>query len=260
MAQTVLITGASSGIGYEFANIFAAQGYSLVLVARSEGELRELSQRLSQQAVEVTVLPFDLSQPEAPQQLFEQTKAQGLQIDILINNAGIGDYGPFIESDWPKQNTMLQLNMAALTHLCHLFLPEMVARRSGKVLNVSSLAAFQPGPFMAVYYATKAYVLSFTEAINSELKGSGVMATALCPGPTQSKFQARANLTEIDFFQSNQLPTAAEVAQFGYEALMRQDTVAVHGWTNKLLATLPRLLPRQVITSAVRRMQAPSQA
>ncbi|MEO0539707.1 MAG: SDR family oxidoreductase [Cyanobacteria bacterium P01_A01_bin.105] len=258
MAQTALITGASGGIGYELAKVFAQHQYDVILVARSTDKLLQIQTELSQQyGVQATALTHDLSDHAAPQRLFDQLKAQHRQIDVLVNNAGFGDNGAFATSDWEKQNSMLQLNIVALTHLTRLFLPSLIEQGRGQVMNVASTAAFQPGPYMAVYYASKAYVLSFTEAISHELQGTGVSAIALCPGPTRSDFQDRANLNDVEFFDASKIPAAAEVAQFGYDALQRDQTVAVHGAVNQLLAFSNRIMPRQAIVKFIGDLQKP---
>ncbi len=254
MTQTALITGASSGIGYELAKLFAADQYNLVLVARSEQKLNELKAQIhASHSAQVMVLPMDLSVPTAPQDLFNAVAQQGMSIDVLVNNAGFGDYGFFVDSNWDRQAQMLQLNIVTLTHLTRLFLPGMVQRKSGRILNLASTASFQPGPLMSVYFATKAYVLSFTEAIANELIGTGVTATALCPGPTESGFQSAASVDDSKMF-NHTLPTSAEVAQFGYRALHQGKTVVVHGAKNSLLAFLGRFVPRNVLTASVRSM------
>lgn len=257
--QTVLITGASGGIGYELARLFAADGYHLVLVARNETKLAALKQRLEEtDSSQVTVLIHDLSQPHVAQSIYDTLTAQQVQVDVLVNNAGFGSYGLFVDSNWEKQHDMLELNVVALTHLTRLFLPNMVKRGQGKILNVASTASFQPGPLMSVYFATKAYVLSFTEAIANELKGTGVTATALCPGPTESGFQAAADLSESNLVKGRALPTSEEVARFGYEALNQGNVVAIHGLKNRLTALLVRFLPRNTVTSMVRSAQESS--
>ncbi len=261
MAKTALITGASGGIGYELAKVFAMHAYDLVLVARSTDQLQRLRSELIQaHQAQVHIISCDLSLPESPLVLFEQVQQEGLTVDVLVNNAGFGDYGPFADCDWSKHSALLQLNMVTLTHLTRLFLPVMLERGSGKVLNVASTAAFQPGPFMAAYYASKAYVMSFTEALAHEIDGTGVSATVLCPGPTRgTNFQARAELGEVDFFKQLKLPNAADVAQFGYAALERNQVVAVHGLFNRLLVFTNRLMPRRAITNAVGQLQAPKE-
>ena len=259
MAKTALITGASGGIGYELAKVFAANNHDLILVARSIDKLQHIQDELTQTySLQVHVMGCDLSQPDTPKGLFEWVQQQHLTVDVLVNNAGFGDYGPFANCDWDKQRALMQLNMVSLTQLTRLCLPQMLERGYGKILNVASTAAFQPGPFMATYYASKSYVMSFTEALAHEVKGTGVTATVLCPGPTGgTDFQTRAKLGDVEFFKKFKLPTAAEVAQFGYDALERHQVVAVHGLFNQLLVFTNRLMPRQLVTNAVGQLQAP---
>jgi short-subunit dehydrogenase len=253
--QTALITGASSGIGYEFAQLFAKNGHDLILVARGEAKLRELAQSLaSQYNIKATVLPKDLAHPNAPVEIFADLQQQGIEVDILVNNAGFASYGLFHELETAKELEMIQVNVLALTHLARLFLPGMVTRRTGRILNVASTAAFQPGPLMAVYYATKAFVLSFSEAIANELEGTGVTVTALCPGPTASGFQTRAAMQDSKLVQSG-LMTTTDVVQQGYSALMQGQTVVIPGWSNKIGALATRFVPRQMTARLVRRMQ-----
>ncbi|KUG08618.1 SDR family NAD(P)-dependent oxidoreductase [Solirubrum puertoriconensis] len=253
--KTALITGASSGIGLELARIFAREKHRVVLVARNRKALEQLQQELQQQhGIEALVLPADLGQREAPQQLFEELQRRGIAVDYLINNAGFGDFGFFAETEWTKEEQMLDVNIRTLTHLTKLFLPGMVQRRSGRIMQLASTAAFQPGPLMAVYYATKAYVLSFSEAIANELQGTGVTVTALCPGPTASGFQDAAALNDSKLVKGKKLPTSAEVAEYGYRAFMQGETVAVHGLMNSLMAQSVRFAPRRMVTALVRRM------
>ena len=252
--QTALITGASSGIGYEFAKIFAREGYNLVLVARSEAALQKLADELTQKYnTIVKVIAKDLSQPDAPQAVVDQIT--DLNIDVLVNNAGFADYGLFAESDLPKQLEMMQLNIVTLTHLTRLLLPPMLQRKSGKILNVASTAAFQPGPLMSVYYATKAYVLSFSEALANEVKAGGVTVTALCPGATESGFQQRAAMEDSKLIKGRKMPTSAQVAQAGYKALMQGKTVFVPGFSNNVLILAVKLLPRRIVPGLVRNAQ-----
>jgi short-subunit dehydrogenase len=255
MKYAALITGASSGIGYELAKILAREGYDVVLVARRQDKLTALQQSLeAQYAIEARTIVADLTEPDAPQQVFDTIMQWQWAIAVLVNNAGFGDHGLFLKSDWSRQQHMIQLNILALTHLTHLFLPGMVSRSQGQILNVASTAAFQPGPLMSVYFASKAYVLSFTEAIANELKGTGVTATTLCPGPTQSEFATAAGLQAIGVEGQN-LPTSAEVAEFGYRAMQTGQTVVVHGLRNRVLAFLVRFLPRNTMTQLVRQVQ-----
>src|SRR4028118_836546 len=190
---TALVTGASGGIGLELARVFAQNGYDLVITARSKERLHALSNELqAKHQVSVRVLVADLAEPKAPQQIFDELQRDGVTVDVLVNNAGFAAYGPFLQTALDAELQLLQVNVTALTHLTKLFLPQMLQRQRGKILNVASTAAFQPGPLMAVYYASKAYVLSFSQAVGEELRGSGVSVSCLCPGPTTSGFQERA--------------------------------------------------------------------
>ncbi len=254
MTQTVLITGASSGIGLELARLFARDRYDLVLVARSEGKLRELGSELERaHGVKTTVIAADLSKPGAPRQVVEALG--GRPIDALVNNAGFGVSGAFAETDGEKELEMIEVNIAALTHLTKLLLPPMVARKSGKIMNVASTAAFQPGPLMAVYYATKAYVLSFSEAIAEELRDSGVTVTALCPGPTSTGFAGAAGAEDTRLFRTRKAMSSADVARIGYEAMKKGKRVVVAGFMNRVMAESVRISPRRIVTKVVRRLQ-----
>ena len=250
-----LITGASSGIGYEFAHIFAREKYNLILVARSQEKLLELQKELEKTyGVTVRSIVSDLAAPEAAEHIFDQVKSLNVSIDILVNNAGFGLFGEFAKTDWAREEEMIQVNILSLTRLAKFFIPEMIEKKRGKILNVASTAAFFPGPLMAVYYATKAYVLSFSEALNSELEGTGVKVSALCPGPTASHFQQTAAADGVRTFAGS-LPTAREVAEFGFKALMAGKSVAIHGMKNKLLIWFSRFLPRKTLVSQVKKIQ-----
>jgi short-subunit dehydrogenase len=256
---TALITGASSGIGLEFAKIFAAAKNNLVLVARSGGRLLQLGDELQKEHdISVRVIGADLSKMAEVQKVYDTCKAYDIEVDYLVNNAGFGDFGFFIESDWNKTEQMLDLNIKSLTKMCHLFIPDMVQRKSGKVLNVASTAAFQPGPTMAVYYASKSYVLFLSEAIYNELQGTGVHITCLCPGATESGFQSASNLQESAMVKGKKLPTAKEVAAFGYKAMMKNKLTVIHGMKNFILANSIRFTPRKMVLSIVRKMQGPA--
>lgn len=253
---TALITGASSGIGLELAKLFAADGHHLVLVARSEGKLQELATQLQQQYnISVHILAKDLSDYHTAQAIFDWCNSKGIAVDFLVNNAGFGDFGFFVESDWDKQEQMINLNITVLTYLTRLFLPGMVQRKSGKVLNVASTAAFQPGPTMSVYYATKAYVLHFSEAIANELSGSGVTVTALCPGAFESGFQAAAAMEESKLVKGKKLPTSLEIASYAYRQMQKGARVAIPGLMNKIMANSIRFTPRGLVLKIVRAMQ-----
>jgi uncharacterized protein len=257
--QTALITGASGGIGLELAREFAKDGYNLVLVARSKDKLEQIAQDFQKQYnITATVLAKDLSKPSAPDELYNELKTLGIQIDALVNNAGFGTYGKFVETPLDKELQAMQLNMVTLTHLSKLFSKDMVARKNGKILNIASTASFQPGPLMAVYYATKAYVLSFSEALANELEGTGVTVTVLCPGPTESGFQERAAMQDSKLVQKSgmmRMMTSEEVAAQGYQATKRGQVVVIPGFANQMGTLLPRFLPRKAVTGIIRSMQ-----
>ncbi len=254
--KTALITGASSGIGYELAIIHASKGDNLVLVARNISKLNQLKTELEKQyKVTVNVIEKDLSKANASKELFYETQRKNIQIDYLVNNAGFGDFGMFYETDWKKEEQMINLNITCLTQLTKLYLQEMVKRKSGKIMNVASTAAFQSGPTMAVYYATKAYVLSFSEAIDNEVRDKGITVTALCPGATESGFQAAAAMEESALVKGKKLPTSKEVAEYGYKAMMSGKTVAIHGTMNYIMANSIRFLPRKLVVKITRQIQ-----
>jgi short-subunit dehydrogenase len=253
MKQTALITGASGGIGYELALILAQNNFNLVLVARSIQKLEEMKVQLEQKhGIKCIVIEADLSTLEDARMVVKTTMEMKLDIDILINNAGFGDFGLFTQTDWDKELQMINLNMTALTYLTKEYAKSMSVRKRGKIMNVASTAAFLPGPLMAVYYATKAYVLSLSEALANELKDSGITVTALCPGPTASGFQATADITDSKLVKGKKLPTSKEVAEYGYSAMMSGKTVAIHGWINKLQVFSGRFMPRSIVPAIVR--------
>ncbi len=253
MKKTALITGASSGLGTEFARIHASKGGNLVLVARSKDKMEALKAELQNEYnVSVYVIAKDLSEQSAPKAIFDELTDKKIRIDYLINNAGFGDFGDFVESDWEKQLQMINLNITALTYLTRLFLPAMVANKYGRILNVASTAAFQPGPTMSVYFATKAFVLSFSEAIANELDGTGVRVTALCPGATETGFKDAASLDSSNLFKGNGIASAKEVAEFGYKSMKSGKTVVVHGFMNSLMAQSVRFAPRKMVVAIAR--------
>lgn len=254
--QTALITGASGGIGYELAKLFARDGYDLVLVARTKEMLLDAARELERKfGTSCRVMARDLTLASAPQEIANELKAESIQIDVLVNNAGYGGSGPFWQTSLERELRMIQLNIASLTHLTKLLLPGMLERRQGKILNVASTAAFQPGPLMAVYYATKAYVLSFSEAIANELKGTGVTATALCPGPTRTGFQETAGIQQTRLIHSGIIMDAQQVARIGYRGLLQGKTVVIPGFWNKIGVLLIRLAPRDAAVSFIRFVQ-----
>lgn len=254
-----LVTGASGGIGEEIARELAARGHDLVLVARTLSRLEALGERLRvQYGVRAHALSQDLSDPAAPATLVKELAARGLEVDVLVNNAGFASYGEFHTLDLGHELRMLQVNVTALTELTHRLLPGMVARGRGRIMNVASTAAFLPGPLMAVYYATKAYVLSFSEAIGEELRGTGVTVTVLCPGPTETGFQDRAGMQDSRLVQGRKIMDARTVARQGVTALLRGQGVVVTGRANQLQALTPRFLPRRLVPGLVKRAQARS--
>jgi uncharacterized protein len=253
--ETVLITGASSGIGLELARLFAADKSNLVLVARSQDKLDTLAKELMRDnGVEVLVLPKDLSDPSAPQAIFDQLTAQNITVDVVVNNAGFGSVGSVADLPLDRQLKMIQVNIAALTHLTRLFLPGMIERRRGGVLNLGSTAGFQSGPYGAVYYATKAFVLSFTEALAEELLGSGVKATCLAPGPTKTGFGADSGMEKSNIFKLGTMK-ARTVAQIGYRGFRRGKVIVIPGLKNRIGASSVRFAPRIAVRKIVRWLQ-----
>jgi uncharacterized protein len=250
MKKTALITGASSGLGYEFVKLFANDGYNLVLVARNEKKLNEIKQAFKN--IDVTVIKKDLSSPNAAKEVYEWLKTKEISIDVLVNNAGFGLLGSFDELTVEKQTEMINLNISTLTQLTHYFLPEMKRNGSGKILNVASLAAFLPVPMMAVYAATKAYVLSFSEALNEELSGTNVTVTALCPGATKTNFGTVANAAETKVFKDAM--DAEVVAKQAYKALLSGKSTVITGGLNKASALGVKFIPRKTIPKLTKRM------
>ena len=256
MKKTALITGASGGLGLSFVHLFAADGYDLVLVARSEDKLNKIKDKIeSKYGVRAVVVAKDLCLENAPREVFEATKEQGMVVDVLVNNAGFGDFGEFVKSDFHKQANMVNLNITALMHLCHLYLPDMIAKGSGNILNVDSIAAFQPGPLMSVYYATKAFVLSFSQALTRELKGTGVKVTALCPGPIKTGFDTSAELGESGLFKNLKVWSPDVVAKFGYKNMKKGKSICVCGFLNKIIVFANRFAPRSLVRNMVYNLQ-----
>jgi uncharacterized protein len=250
--MTVLITGASGGIGYELAKLFARDHHNLVLVARSADKLAQIATELQAHGITVKTIALDLAASPAPKFLFDQLQREGVAVDILINNAGFGVFGEFAQMPEEEILGQIQLNITALTALTRLFLPAMVQRRSGRIMNVASTAAFQPGPLMAVYYATKAYVLSFSEAIANELHHSGVTVTCFCPGATHTDFAKRAGMENSRLFKQLGAMTAKKVALDGYRAVMEGRTLAISGLHNWVVAQSSRFVPRKMVTAVSR--------
>jgi len=250
---TALVTGGSGGIGLEIAKSLARRGFDLVLAARKRDTLEAAAGQIEgKYDVNVHVFAADLRRREAPEAIFDFLYNENIAIDVLVNNAGFGLGGEFAETEVARELEMIQVNIAALTHLTKLFLPAMIKRRSGRILNLASTAAFQPGPGMAVYYATKAYVLSFSEALAEELRNSGVSVTALCPGPTRSDFATTAEVGNSRLFTIFGMADAADVAEYGVSAMLHGRRVAIPGIKNKIIAQANRFAPRSITTKVAR--------
>ncbi len=256
MATSVaLVTGASSGLGEQFARLFAKDGHPVVLVARSKARLEHLAEELERlHKVKAYVVPMDLTQPSAPKAIEEQVSALGLEVDWLVNNAGFGSNGPFLDLDRDNEVGMVQVNCAALLELSHRFGRGMRERKRGRILNIASTAGFQPGPFMATYYATKAFVVSFSEGLAHELQGTGVTVTCYCPGATLTEFGARSGNQDSMLFKQPGVPSAAEVAHRAYDAMMQGEVLAVHGPMNWLGVEAVRFTPRRWIRGITARL------
>ena len=257
--RTALITGASGGLGFEFAKLLASECSKIVLVARNEARLKAITLKLESICrAPITAIVKDLARPGAADEILADLNQRNISVDILINSAGFGGFGAFIEREWHDESAMIAVNITALTQMTKLFVKGMVERKSGRILNIASTAAFQPGPLQAVYYASKAYVLSLSEALASELKGTGVTVTALCPGPTATGFANAAGLERSRLFTHIKPATAQEVARYGYDAMMRGKTVAVPGVLNKLGVFGTRLGPRTLSAAIVRWLYEPA--
>ncbi|WP_437185094.1 SDR family NAD(P)-dependent oxidoreductase [Planctomicrobium sp. SH668] len=253
--EVVLITGASSGIGREFARLFAADGSDIILTARREDRLKELADELLRvHGTKTTIIPLDLAAPNAAVVLVQKIEEAGLQVDTLINNAGFGQMGRFVEIPLARQVSMIQLNITALVELSHLLLPGMLARKRGAILNIASTAAFQPGPNVNVYYATKAFVLNFSEALWKELQGTGVSVTCLCPGPTRTEFGDESAMHDTPVFKHNAMSVDA-VTKAGYRGLRKKKRLVMPGLINNLLSFSVRFTPRAAILDAMTFLQ-----
>lgn len=247
-----LITGASGGIGYDLAKLSAADGRNLILVARSADKLNQLAEDFRKNNhSEVITMPVDLSDEAGVVKLISEITVKNLHVDTLINNAGFGDFGDFAGADLAKNLEMIRLNISALTQLSHFALQGMMTAKSGKIMNVASTAAFMPGPGMAVYYASKAYVLSFSEALTRELKGTGITVTTLCPGPTDTSFASAAGLGKSLMHRMLPPATSADVAKAGYKAMMKGKAILIPGIMNKLSAMTPRFSPRSMVRNMI---------
>lgn len=256
--MVALVTGGASGLGLELADLLAKDGYNLILVDIDEQKLIAVKKDIVKtRKVQVTTLQKDLSQPNSALELFNSINKP---IDVLVNNAGFGLFGSFNETNWERELQMLNLHVITTTHLTKLVLNGMVERKCGRILNMSSLAAFQPGPLMSLYYATKGYILSFSEAIANELEGTGVTVTALCPGPTKTSFQEVVSKGASENKISFNMACPKAVALYGYTSMMKGKPVAIPGGFNKFLATLPRLVTRNMATRIVRNIQEKNRA
>jgi uncharacterized protein len=246
--MTALITGASAGLGRELARLFAKDGHDLVLVARRRDRLEELARELEPSGVKATVIAADLGDRAAPSSIADELRTKGIAVDFLVNNAGFGTCGSFVDSDLSRELEMVEVNIRALMQLTRLFLPDMIARKRGRILNIASVAGFLAGPYMATYYASKAFVLSFTEALSAELAGTGVTVTASCPGPTETEFGSVAGSRKTKLFQSS-VAQAEPVARHAYKAMLAAEVVAVPGFKNKLITQSVRIAPRATLRS-----------
>jgi len=254
--KTVLITGASRGIGYELGKVFARLSYRLVLVSRNAVTLEEVRQKLSTDyGVDVIVIPKDLSVQQAALEIYNEVEKRGIVVDVLANNAGVGDFGEFKDEDYYKISRMLHLNIVALTELTRLFLKGMTERREGKILNISSLAAFLPGPYMAVYYASKAYVKSFSQALSDELKSTGVTVTAVCPGLVRTGFQNEVNGEKTAAARLNLLASSEWVAESAVKAMLEGKEIFVPGLINNSIARTSQLIPDGIKSRIVKKIQ-----
>jgi short-subunit dehydrogenase len=252
-----LVTGASSGIGYELAKLFAQDGYNLIIVARTQEDLHQRATEFKEQyGVDVIPIAKDLFLKEAAFELYDEVKSKNVLVDVLVNDAGQGQFGLFVESDIRRELDIIQLNVASLTTLTYLFLKDMVARNEGKILQLASIASQMPGPWQAVYHGTKAYVLSFTEALIRELKDSAVTITALQPGATDTDFFNKADMQESKILDTK-LSNPAEVAKDGYEALMRGDDKIVSGFKNKVMVGMSNVMPESAVAAQMDKMQKP---
>ena len=254
--KTALVTGASTGIGNEISRLLAQDGYNLVLIARNEEKLKILSSELEDKYnIFAKVIVKDLSNPNSSQEIFNETQGMGLNISILINNAGYGSFGEFLDSKIENELNMLNVNVLSLTYLTYLYGREMIKLGGGKILNVASTAAFQAGPLMTVYYASKAYVLHFSEALANELQIHNITVTTLCPGPTKTNFQKRAEMQESKLVSGRRIMDAAFVASEGYKGMKVGRTLVIPGIQNKVMSLGVKFLPRGIVTKIVRSIQ-----
>ncbi len=253
MAKTALVTGATSGFGREFCRLFAHDGHHLVMVSRDRNALEKVQNEIFKNfSVKVHSVAVDLGHPDAAKEVFSAVQAKGLEVDFLVNNAGISEHGLFHENEWEKDLHMMQLNMVSLVHLTKLFLPPMLKKKEGKILNLASIASLMPNPEMAIYAATKAFVLSFTESMANELKDTGVTITALLPGGSDTELFDRAPLGDTRLYKNTSLDDASEVVKDGYEAMMSGTRRKVSGTQNKIQAAMSKVIPDQLLAAGIR--------
>jgi len=249
-----LITGASAGIGLDLAKLFAQGGHDLVLVARNEEALRGVAGECEKSRGKAHVLAKDLSNANSAPEIFDELKAREIAVEVLVNNAGFGTHGPFVRTKLEDEVGMIQVNITALIALTRLFLPQMISRKSGRIMNVASMAGFAPGPYMSVYYATKAFVLSQSIALSHEVKKHGVIISVLCPGPTKTEFQRRAKIAESKLFKTPRSMSSMEVAKAGYDGLMKGKLIVVPGFSNKVIRVASKVVPRGMLARVAGKM------
>lgn len=255
--KTVVITGASGGIGRELSERYAKKGYDLFLLSRDERKLQRVKETLEEDyGIRVGYFPIDLAKPGSAKQAFEEMQNRGLQVDLLINNAGFGLVGKFLETNAQREMDMIHLNITTLVELTKYVLPQMKQRGSGHIVNIASIAGFFPGPYMAVYYATKSFVVSFSEAISEELKSTGVSITCICPGPTISGFQKEAEMGQLRLLRFNNVMTAPKVADLTIKAIEKRRVIVAIGLYNKLMIFLPRITPRALVRRVIGWLQS----
>lgn len=252
-----LITGATSGIGYELAKLFSKDGYNLVITARTQEDLDRTAAELKQDNVEVVTIAKDLFEPNGAMELYQEVKAKGIQVDVLVNDAGQGVYGEFVNTELDRELNIIQLNIASLVVLTKHYLKEMVVRGSGKILNLSSIASKVPGPYQSVYHGTKAFVQSFTEALRSEVKDKGITVTALLPGVTDTDFFNKADMLDSKAIAEGSKADPADVAKDGYKALMGDDDMVVSGMKNKVQVAMANFTPDSMAADKMKKQQEP---
>jgi short-subunit dehydrogenase len=258
--QYALITGATSGIGYELAKLFAKDGYNLIIIARYQSELNIAAGEFrNQYGIETITIAKDLSTENGPFEVYEEVRSKGIRVDVLVNNAAQGQYGKFVETDLQRELEIVRLNVFGYLVLTKLFLKEMVERNEGKILQVASIGGKLPGPMQSVYHATKAFIVSHTDAIVNELKDTGVTVTALLPGPTDTDFFNKADMNDTKMVQEGSLSDPAKVAKDGYNALMKGDDSVISGLKNKVQVGMANIMPDSAAAKMVEKQMEPSE-